>query len=50
MRGCADRAEGTWISEEFIEVYGALHRAGKAHCAERNGERQPGGRWWLFHR
>ncbi|HLK55555.1 MAG TPA: leucyl/phenylalanyl-tRNA--protein transferase [Chthonomonadaceae bacterium] len=34
MRGCADRLEGTWISEEFIEVYGALHRMGKAHSVE----------------
>jgi len=34
MRGCADREEGTWISEEFIEVYGELHRLGKAHSVE----------------
>lgn len=34
MRGCADREEGTWISEEFIKVYGALHRMGKAHSVE----------------
>lgn len=34
MRGCADREEGTWISEEFIEVYGQLHRAGLAHSVE----------------
>src|SRR3989441_10250830 len=34
MRACGDRPEGTWISEEFIEVYGALHRAGKAHSVE----------------
>jgi leucyl/phenylalanyl-tRNA--protein transferase len=34
MRGCADRPEGSWISERFIEVYGALHRAGKAHSVE----------------
>lgn len=34
MRGCADREEGTWISEEFIELYGALHRQGKAHSVE----------------
>ncbi len=34
MRGCADRAEGTWISEEFIALYGELHRMGKAHCVE----------------
>src|SRR5262249_26425032 len=39
MRGCADREEGTWISEEFVAVYGTLHRLGKAHCVEtwRNG-------------
>lgn len=34
MRGCADREEGTWISEEFIALYTALHRQGKAHCVE----------------
>lgn len=34
MRGCADREEGTWISAEFYEVYGALHRQGKAHSVE----------------
>lgn len=39
MRCCADREEGTWISEDFIAVYGELHRLGKAHCIEtwRNG-------------
>ena len=34
IRGCADRPEGTWISERFVEVYGVLHRAGKAHSVE----------------
>jgi len=34
MRGCADRPEGTWISEEFIRVYGELHRQGHAHSVE----------------
>jgi len=34
MRGCADRRGGSWISERFIEVYGALHEAGKAHSVE----------------
>ena len=34
MRGCADRPEGTWISERFVEVYAALHKAGKAHSVE----------------
>ncbi len=44
MRGCADRAEGTWISEEFIAVYGELHRMGKAHSVEVwRGDRLAGG-------
>ena len=34
MRGCADRPEGSWISDRFVEVYNALHRAGKAHSVE----------------
>ena len=36
MRACADRGpdEETWISEEFIRVYGDLHRQGKAHSLE----------------
>ena len=34
MRGCANRPEGSWIDDRFIEVYGALHRAGKAHSVE----------------
>src|SRR5215472_6616836 len=34
MRGCADRPEGSWIDERFVEVYGALHRAGAAHSVE----------------
>jgi leucyl/phenylalanyl-tRNA--protein transferase len=34
MRGCADRPEGTWISGRFVDVYGALHKAGKAHSVE----------------
>jgi leucyl/phenylalanyl-tRNA--protein transferase len=35
MRGCAaNREEGTWISEEFITLYGEMHRLGKAHCVE----------------
>lgn len=34
MRGCADREEGSWISEDFIEVYGELHRYGIAHSVE----------------
>ncbi|GMV97228.1 MAG: leucyl/phenylalanyl-tRNA--protein transferase [Phycisphaerae bacterium] len=34
MLGCADRAEGTWISEEILEAYGELHRLGLAHSVE----------------
>jgi leucyl/phenylalanyl-tRNA--protein transferase len=35
MRACAaDREEGTWISEEIIESYVALHRLGMAHSIE----------------
>ncbi len=34
MRGCADREDGTWISEDFISVYGELHRRGMAHSVE----------------
>jgi leucyl/phenylalanyl-tRNA--protein transferase len=34
MRCCADRPEGTWISEDFINVYGELHRLKKAHSVE----------------
>jgi leucyl/phenylalanyl-tRNA--protein transferase len=40
MRGCADRPEGTWISEEFIDVYSLMHKLGLAHSVEvcRNGQ------------
>jgi leucyl/phenylalanyl-tRNA--protein transferase len=35
MRACAERpGEGTWISEEIIESYMALHRLGLAHAIE----------------
>ena len=35
MRACAARPdEGTWISEEIIESYLALHRLGLAHSVE----------------
>ncbi len=33
MAACAER-KPTWISAEFKEVYGELHRAGKAHSVE----------------
>jgi leucyl/phenylalanyl-tRNA--protein transferase len=41
MRACAaGRAEGTWISDEILEAYAALHRLGIAHSVEtwRRGE------------
>ncbi len=35
MRACAaDREEGTWISDEILEAYVALHRMGLAHSVE----------------
>lgn len=35
MRACAaDREEGTWISEEIIESYVAMHARGLAHSVE----------------
>ena len=35
MRACAaDREDGTWISEEIIESYVALHQLGMAHSIE----------------
>jgi leucyl/phenylalanyl-tRNA--protein transferase len=34
MRGCGDREEGTWITQEFIDIYGELQRRGKAHSVE----------------
>lgn len=33
MRGCASRDE-TWITDEFIDVYGAMHDLGLAHSVE----------------
>lgn len=33
MRNCL-RPDGNWISEEFIRVYGEVHRQGWGHCAE----------------
>ncbi len=35
MRACAERPDdGTWISEEIVESYLALHRLGLAHSVE----------------
>lgn len=38
--GCADRAEGTWISRDIYRVYTQLHKQGHAHSVEcwHNGE------------
>jgi leucyl/phenylalanyl-tRNA---protein transferase len=33
MRACGDRPE-TWLNEEFVRAYTALHRAGFAHSVE----------------
>ena len=35
MRACAERpGEGTWISQDILEAYEALHRLGIAHSVE----------------
>ncbi len=34
MKGCADRPEGTWISEEFFRVFGELHARCDCHSVE----------------
>jgi leucyl/phenylalanyl-tRNA--protein transferase len=35
MRACAERRdEGTWISQEIVDCYTALHRLGLAHSVE----------------
>ena len=40
IRACADRDEGTWISDEIVAAYTELHRLGLAHSVEswREGE------------
>ena len=45
MRACAERREeGTWISDEILDSYVALHRLGFAHSVEvRHGEVLAGG-------
>jgi len=48
MRGCADREEGTWITEDFVRMYAELHRRGKAHSVECwRGGRLVGGTYGL---
>jgi leucyl/phenylalanyl-tRNA--protein transferase len=34
LKGCAARAEGTWLGPDMRSAYLALHRAGYAHCFE----------------
>jgi leucyl/phenylalanyl-tRNA--protein transferase len=34
IRGCADRAEGTWVTPEMSAAYEELHRLGHAHSLE----------------
>lgn len=33
MKGCAEHPE-TWINQEFMDVYGQMHRLGLAHSVE----------------
>jgi leucyl/phenylalanyl-tRNA--protein transferase len=34
IASCADRPDGTWISDDIMSVYRALHRQGFAHSVE----------------
>ncbi|MCI0681268.1 MAG: leucyl/phenylalanyl-tRNA--protein transferase [Gemmataceae bacterium] len=34
IRGCADRAEGSWVTPSMIDAYERLHRLGIAHSVE----------------
>jgi leucyl/phenylalanyl-tRNA--protein transferase len=44
MRGCADRAEGSWVTSSMIAAYERLHRLGIAHSVEAwHGDRLGGG-------
>ena len=44
MEACADREEGTWISDEIREAYQRLHEMGVAHSVEtRREDRLVGG-------
>ena len=48
IRACADRGQDTWISPDFIEAYGLLHRLGYAHSVEAwRGEVLAGGLYGL---
>lgn len=44
MRGCADARPDTWINDDIIALYTALHRQGHAHSVEAwQGEKLVGG-------
>ena len=44
VAACAERAEGTWITDRMREGYGELHRSGGAHSVEVwDGDRLVGG-------
>ncbi len=44
IAACADRTEGTWISQEILDAYKRLHRIGFAHSVEAwHGEELAGG-------
>ncbi|MFO0964258.1 MAG: leucyl/phenylalanyl-tRNA--protein transferase [Gemmataceae bacterium] len=44
MLGCADRAEGTWITADMFTAYNRLHRLGIAHSVEAwHGDELAGG-------
>ncbi|MGH7818946.1 MAG: leucyl/phenylalanyl-tRNA--protein transferase, partial [Candidatus Binatia bacterium] len=44
IRGCADRAEGTWIVPDMLRAYARLHELGWVHSVEVwSGERLAGG-------
>jgi len=34
MLGCADRQEGTWITQDMLNAYNQLHELGHAHSVE----------------
>lgn len=44
LRGCADRAEGSWITPDMLAAYLLLHRLGFAHSVEAwQGDQLAGG-------
>lgn len=44
IRACADRPEGTWISQDILDAYTRLHELGFAHSVEAwQGDRLAGG-------